>query len=216
MIPARMGSQRLKGKNLRPFNGTTLIEHAIIRCKHANCFDRIVLNTEAQELSEIAAKHDIEYFQRDPKFADNIATSEEFIADYFEKSECSDVFQVHSITPLLTPVEIANFVRFCSEGQHDTVLSCIEDQIEVAYQDLPVNFRYDSKTNSQDLKPVQRITWAITYWKKKTFMEARSKGNCGTYSGNIGFHKVSNFSGLAIKTIEDLEIATALHGARND
>ena len=33
MIPARMGSQRLKHKNLKLIKGVSLISHAIQRCK---------------------------------------------------------------------------------------------------------------------------------------------------------------------------------------
>ena len=39
MIPARLGSQRLKKKNLEMFGEFTLIEHAIIRCIKSNVFD---------------------------------------------------------------------------------------------------------------------------------------------------------------------------------
>ena len=54
MIPARMGSQRLKQKNLRTLAGLPLITHAIRKCKAAHVFDEIWVNSEHERFGEIA------------------------------------------------------------------------------------------------------------------------------------------------------------------
>ena len=210
MIPARMGSQRLPKKNLANFMGIPLIEHAIKRCLDANCFDHIVLNSEDVSLKSISDRNCINFYHRKAELANHHSTSEDFIADYFKKSNCDQLFQVHSITPLLKPESIRSFVDFCLKSEFDTVLSNVEDKIEVAYQDQPVNFSYEIKTNSQNLKPLQRITWSITYWRRDTFLKYHDKYNCGTYSGKIGYFTVPLYSGLAIKTQTDLEVAQLL------
>lgn len=210
LIPARMGSQRLPRKNLAQFMGMPLIEYAINRCKIANCFDRIVVNSEDTDFKTIADRNEVEFYHRRSDLANSVATSEDFIADYFQNGNCDRLFQVHSITPLLKPETIEKFVNFSLNSDFDTVLSNVEDKIEVAYENIPVNFSYNSKTNSQDLKPVQRITWSITYWKRDTFLERHRIDRCGTYSGNLGYFTVPLYSGLAIKTQEDLDIAQTL------
>ena len=79
---------------------------------------------------------------------------------------CDLLFQVHSIAPLLTAAEVAAFVRFMAGSDYDAVLSFIPELIECALDGRPVNFTYDEKTNSQDLRPIQRITWSIhTGWR---------------------------------------------------
>ena len=211
MIPARLGSQRLKKKNLENFGEVTLIEHAIKRCLSANIFDDIFVNSESTVFKEYADKMGVSFYQRPSCFGDNDSTSEDFVADFFENIDCDVVYQIHSITPLLNSKDIKNFVEFCKTNlQYDTVFSCINDQIEVAFKDKPINFMVSEKTNSQDLVPTQRITWSATKWTKHKFLNARKEGKTGTYSGNIGYFAVSTFSGLAIKTIEDLQIARAL------
>jgi len=90
------------------------------------------------------------------------------------------------------------------------MLSCIHDQIEVAYQNQPVNFTFAEKTNSQDLQPTQRITWSITGWKRARVLEAAEAGKNATYFGSIGFHPVSSIAGHVIKTQTDLDVAEAL------
>ena len=211
MIPARLGSQRLERKNLRSFGGLTLLEHAIERCITYKLFDDIYVNSESLVFKKYADKYQISFYKRPKKLGNNFSTSEDFVADFFEKVDCTVLYQIHSITPLLYAEDIRKFVTFCRENSsYDTVLSCINDQIEVAFQNKPINFSFKSKSNSQDLLPMQRITWAATKWTKSKFLESRLGGNTGTYSGNIGLYPVSPFSGLAIKTIEDLRVARAL------
>ena len=96
------------------------------------------------------------------------------------------------------------------------MLSCIEDQIEVAFQGVPVNFTFAEKTNSQDLTPVQRITWSITGWTRETFLAANAAGQTATYAGSVGFFPVSAISGHVIKTQSDLDVAEALLAASAD
>ena len=54
MIPARMGSKRVKKKNLRLINGKPLISYIIETIKQCDCFDEIYLNSEAMIFKEIA------------------------------------------------------------------------------------------------------------------------------------------------------------------
>src|SRR5436190_13713198 len=102
MIPARMGSQRLSKKNLRELSGLPLIVRAIRRCKDAGCFDEIWVNSEHPDFGEIARAEGVQFHRRPEALANNVATSEQFVAEFLQTHECELVFQVHSIAPLLT------------------------------------------------------------------------------------------------------------------
>jgi CMP-N-acetylneuraminic acid synthetase len=210
MIPARMGSQRLAKKNLRTLRGVPLIVRAIRKCQEAGCFDEIWVNSEDPAFGPIAEAEGVRFHQRPTELGNNSATSEDFIREFFRKHNCERLAQVHSIAPLLTAAEVRAFMIAWAESSHDVMLSCIRDQIEVAYQNEPVNFTFAEKTNSQDLKPVQRITWSITGWKRAAFLEAEEKGETSTYYGSVGFYPVSSVSGHVIKVQQDLDIAEAL------
>lgn len=74
-----------------------------------------------------------------------------------------------------------------------------------------VNFSFSEKTNSQELRPVQRITWSITGWRRSTYLAAVQKaGQCATYSGRVGFHAVDHLAAHVIKTEADLQLAEAV------
>ncbi|MGE3309541.1 MAG: cytidyltransferase [Limisphaerales bacterium] len=209
MIPARMGSQRLKAKNLRELNGVSLIARAIRKCKLAGVFDEIWVNSEHPAFGEIAAAEGVSFHQRPEALGNNQATSEQFVREFLEKHECDHVVQVHSIAPLLTVDEVRAFVEKLSTGEFDCLLSYEPIQIECAIDGEPVNFTFTEKTNSQDLRPVQRIAWSITGWRRSSFLEAARAGRCATYAGRVGLHPVSHLAAHVIKTEEDLQFAEA-------
>ena len=64
MIPARLGSSRVKKKNLRLINGKPLISYIIDTVKQCDCFDEIYLNSEALIFKEIADQHSISFYKR--------------------------------------------------------------------------------------------------------------------------------------------------------
>jgi hypothetical protein len=134
-------------------------------------------------------------------------------AEFFRTHDCERLVQVHSIAPLLTAEEVRDFVGAWKDSTHEVMLSCIEDQIEVAFEGVPVNFTFAEKTNSQDLTPVQRITWSITGWTRDAFLAAKDAGQTATYAGSVGFFAVSAISGHVIKTQTDLDVAEALLAA---
>ena len=209
MIPARMGSQRLPKKNLAPIDGVPLITQAIRKCKAAGLFDEIWVNSEHPAFGEMA--EGVRFHQRPEALGDNAATSEDFVAEFLENHDCEFVVQVHSIAPLLSVPDISRFLEVLGQDAHDGLMSVVEENLECLYRGSPVNFTFDEKTNSQDLTPIQRIVWAITAWRRSTFLEALAEGRCATYSGRIGYVPVGRMAGHVIKTQEDLDLAQALY-----
>ena len=211
MIPARMGSQRLPKKNLALLDGVPLIVHAIRKCQAAAVFDAIWVNSEHPDFGPIARAEGVQFHQRPAALGDNAATSEQFVGEFLAVHDCDFVVQVHSIAPLLSVADLISFVAQVRTDAHDALLSVVEETLECLYQGRPVNFSFAEKTNSQDLTPVQRIVWAVTAWRRETFLAAAAAGTCASYAGRVGLSPVSRMAGHVIKTQEDLDIAAALH-----
>lgn len=217
MIPARMGSQRLPKKNLAEIAGAPLIVHAIRKCRASGLFNEIWVNSEHRDFGPIAEAEGARFHQRPEALGDNAATSEQFVTEFLENHECSFLFQVHSIAPLLTVADVKSFAERALRDDCDALMSVVEENLECVFKGHPVNFTFAEKTNSQDLVPIQRIVWAITAWRRATFLAAAKAGQCATYSGRVAYSPVSRMAGHVVKTQEDLDIAKAMwdviHGA---
>lgn len=210
MIPARMGSQRLTKKNLRELGGIPLIVRAIRKCKAAGCFDQIWVNSEHSDFRTIANSEGVHFHHRPAALGNDAATSEQYIAEFLERHECDTIFQVHSIAPLLTVHDVKAFVHHMCESDFDCLLSTEEIQIECAYMGKPVNFTFETKTNSQELEPIQRVSWSITAWRRSAYLSAVAADQCATYSGKVGFFPIDRLAAHVIKTEDDLAFAEAL------
>lgn len=210
MIPARLGSQRLKKKNLQEINGKSLLEIAIHKCVESEVFEEVWVNTESDIFGDIALENGVNFHKRPKELASDNATSEDFIYEFLSKHDCTHVVQVHSIAPLLTVDDIRKFAKEISHSDSHVFLSYEPIQIECSYKEEPVNFSYDTKTNSQELSPVERISWAITGWEKSQYLNSYESGGCATYSGKIKYIPVSKLANHVIKYEEDLDIARLL------
>lgn len=210
MIPARMGSQRLARKNLRELDGVPLVARAIRKCLDSGVFDEIWLNSEHEDFRPIAEKEGAGFHKRPEQLGSNQATSEQYIAEFLQLHACDYLFQVHSIAPLLRTDEVARFVEAMTKGDADVMLSCEEVLIECALDGNPVNFSYSKKTNSQELRPIQRISWSITGWRSSTYLTAVESGKCATYAGKVDFFPINPMASHIIKNEEDLCVAEAL------
>lgn len=63
-IPARAGSQRIPGKNIRPLRGHPLLAWSIAGAREAAVFDEIVVVTDSPEYAALAKRYDANVFYR--------------------------------------------------------------------------------------------------------------------------------------------------------
>lgn len=85
IIPARGGSKRIPGKNVKPFVGKPIIAWAIEAAKSAGIFDRIIVTTDSEEIALIANKYGAETpFVRPPELSDDHTPTAPVIAHCLE------------------------------------------------------------------------------------------------------------------------------------
>jgi CMP-N-acetylneuraminic acid synthetase len=68
-IPARIGSKRVKHKNLRLINGKPMIAYAIEACKNVPKIDKIFVNTDSDLIGQVGIDYGVEYYKRHAKLS---------------------------------------------------------------------------------------------------------------------------------------------------
>lgn len=82
IVPARGGSKRIPGKNIRPFLGVPLLTRTIEVLRGANLFDRIVVSTDDPTIAETALRAGADVpFTRDASLADDHTPTAPVVAD---------------------------------------------------------------------------------------------------------------------------------------
>ena len=213
MIPARLGSKRIKHKNLRLLDGKPLVSHVLEKCKKADIFSEIYINSESEVFNGIAKDYGVKLYIRDPIFATDDATNDQFILDFINHIDCDIVVQVNPTSPLVQAEEIKSFVTEMLQGDFDTMLSVKREQVEGFYKGKPINFdQLDQMPRSQDLEPIYLHCSTILAWKSKVIREKMDKYNCCTYGADskVGYYTFDSYANIDIDNEADFIFAETI------
>ena len=76
VIPARGGSKRIPGKNIREFHGKPIITWSIQAAYQSELFDRVIVSTDDDTIAAVAESAGAEVpFRRPPELSDDHATT---------------------------------------------------------------------------------------------------------------------------------------------
>ena len=87
IIPARGGSKRLKGKNIKMLLGKPLIAHSIGFAQKCNLINKIVVSTENEEIKNTALQFGAEVIDRPVELAQDTTKTAPVLIDVVEKLE---------------------------------------------------------------------------------------------------------------------------------
>lgn len=212
MIPARIGSTRLKRKNLALLGGRPMISYVIESAKKSGVFSRIILNSDSKIFLKIAKDYEIEFYLRPERLGASMVQSDEVVQDFVEKHPCEIVAWVNSIAPFQPPEEIRAVVGHFLEKKLDSLITVSNQQVHCLHKGRPVNFSMRGKfARTQDLLPVQAFVYSIMMWNAQFFIREMNKKGYAFFSGKVGFYPVGKLSSFLIKTPDDLAIAEGIH-----
>lgn len=214
MIPARIGSTRLKMKNLSLLNGKPLIYYAIKAAQDSKVFDRVVLNSDSEIFKKIAERYGTEFYHRPEELGGSTIKSDMVVADFIRKNTCNIVVWVNPIAPLLTGKEVKSIVGTFLDKKYDTLFTVKSEQVHCNYKGHPLNYSQDKIfEQTQDLEPVHPFVYSIMMWRTELFLKRmEDKGNA-FFSGRVGYYEVDKLASIIVKDKNDLLLAEMLMSA---
>lgn len=214
MIPARLGSKRIPKKNLRYLGDRPLIQYPIDFAKQILQFDSIWVNTESDKLGKAIEKMGAKFHKRPVEYSSDKCTNREFTYHFMCMHECDYVIMINPTSPLLRIETIKKFIEFVNNHAYDTILSTVEDKAESFYKGQPLNFDVENKVNSQMLEPIEKTVWALTAWKRETYINNEKHGICPVFGGRLATFQIPKDEACDLDTEEDWKIAEGIIQAR--
>jgi|TARA_R110000772_G_scaffold198663_1_gene309345 CMP-N-acetylneuraminic acid synthetase len=113
LVQARLGSQRVPGKMLRPFAGTTLVDILFKKLKTSKIINKnnIHFSVYEQELKDVANKHTINIFSRSEASAMSEGEPLSEIYEWYNKLPYKYVVLISACNPLLKIETIDSFLE---------------------------------------------------------------------------------------------------------
>jgi CMP-N-acetylneuraminic acid synthetase/quercetin dioxygenase-like cupin family protein len=216
MIPARLGSTRVKNKNLRLIDGIPLIQYIVNAAKGSILLDEVYINSESTKFKGIAKKSGIKFYQRPEELSSDTATNDDFALDFIDNVECDILIQLLATSPFVTTDEIDSFIKAMLDGDFETMISVSNVQIECVYKNKPINFNQREQTPpSQLLEPIKSYACSLMGWDVSRFKENIDKFNSAYHGGDglIGLYELKGYSTIDIDNEEDFLLAEAIAAA---
>jgi CMP-N-acetylneuraminic acid synthetase len=220
VIPARGGSKRVPGKNVKPMLGKPLIAYTIEAALQSALFQRVVVTTDSEEIAETARRFGADVpFLRSKDLADDHTPVSAATVDVLEHLDpAGDVFgfacQLMANCPLRTTADIMDSYTQFVETDADSQLSVVQYGWQNPWWALrrDAEFRLEPlfkeyiTQRSQDLPELFCPTGAV--WWAKTPVLRRE----GTYHvrNRTGWAMPSWERALDIDTEDDWALAEAL------
>lgn len=219
VIPARGGSKRIPGKNLKIFEGKPILHWAIDTAQEAGVFDAVMVSTDDPEIAASAQAAGAELpFLRSAATADDHATLldvlSEVVAAYEQRGERFDA--VCCILPtavLMTADRLREGWAMLSTGEYDSVFPVVRfpapiqralrrDEAGVIAMFQPEHYR----SRSQDLEPAYHDAGQFYWMSSQACLERRP-----TFEGRAGSLVIDEAEAQDIDTETDWRIAELKH-----
>jgi CMP-N-acetylneuraminic acid synthetase len=187
IIPARIGSKRLKNKNIRPLNGKPLIAWTLEEARKSHLIGKIIVSTDDQTIADIGMSYDAEVIKRPRELASDTAKTIDAVihvldclkqlnyhADHVVLLQCTSPFRTRSHIDEALAKYLKNLENF------DSLISVTKTEhppwwvksIGEAGQLVDI-IKYDRQkySRAQDFPDVYRINGAIYIAKVEKLLE---------------------------------------------
>ena len=186
VIPARSGSKRLPGKNIRCLSGVPLIAWTIRTAKAAGVFEDVLVSTDDHEIGEIAKEYGATVpWLRPSELSTDTATSVDVVLhalSELKESEGMSVMLLQPTSPFRSPETICRAVALHAQTDNAPVVSVCPAKAHPAWcfqvDDKGAMRRYAGDgtplARSQDLPPVYQLNGSIYLATKKDLYSEHS------------------------------------------
>lgn len=121
IIPARGGSKRIPGKNIKEFCGKPIIAYSIKAALDSGLFDVVMVSTDSEKIADIARQYGAEVpFMRSEKTASDYATTREVLLEVLSEYkklgiEFDQMLCIYPGAPFVTGQKLVDAFRILEE-----------------------------------------------------------------------------------------------------
>jgi CMP-N-acetylneuraminic acid synthetase len=177
LVPIRVGSQRVKDKNFRPFANTTLLKLKLKILTQVDTIDEIVVNTNSDEAIQIAKDYGVSYFRREEYYASSECTNTEHWENLAETTDTDYIIHTPCTAPLVKVKTYYDFINRFNNSIDMGYDSCnsVSSVKEFLWLDnKPLNYDLDFVPNSQDLPDIYNLTFGISIIGKDDMLKYKN------------------------------------------
>ena len=173
VIAVRKGSERVKNKNIKPFNDTSLLENKIKTLLKVKNLDNIVVSSDCDKMLSLAKALGVDTHIRDPYYTSNECPGSENLRYLGEQIKSKYILYTPVTSPLVKAETYENLInKFRSFGdEHDSIVTISYLKDFLWLNDQPLNYDPLNCPRSQDLKSIFKLNFGACLLERKLMIE---------------------------------------------
>ena len=214
VIPIRLGSQRVKDKNLRKFANTTLLENKIENLLKVPEIKEIVVNTNSSKAIDMVntkyAGTKVRAQRREEYYASSQCSGSEFFQHLGEVTDTDVFIYAPCTSPFVKPETIsACIARYQYNANHNDYdcVATVSSVKEFLWLDgKAINYDPQNAPNSQNLPDIVALNFGTTVVSRENLIKNRN-----IIGKKPDFLTVTDVEGIDIDTPLDFYIAEKIY-----
>lgn len=181
LMPMRHSSERVKGKNYRPFgDGRPLFQHMLDVLVACEAIDKVVIDTDSPAIQEICERDypQVQLVDRPEHLRDGSIPMNSILLHDMQQVDSEFYLQTHSTNPLITADTVKRAVETFLDNYpvSDSLFSVTK--VQTRFWDplaRAVNHNPNILLRTQDLPPLYEENSCIYIFEKKTLIDRQNR-----------------------------------------
>ncbi|MCI9175131.1 MAG: pseudaminic acid cytidylyltransferase [Lachnospiraceae bacterium] len=187
IIPARGGSKRIPGKNIRNFCGKPILAYSIEAALGTGLFEEVMVSTDSEEIAGTARRYKaaVPFLRSEDASGDYATTAEvllEVLADYRKQGRTFDYMAcIYPTAPFVTAKKLTEAFRILEQTKAAAVLPVAAfsypPQRGYIVKDgrLEMKWKENYRMRSQDLEPLYHDCGQFYLYEVDRFLEQKGQ-----------------------------------------
>jgi regulator of RNase E activity RraA/CMP-N-acetylneuraminic acid synthetase len=173
-LPAKGESSRVSNKNQRLLDGEPLFIRNLRKISGMSCIDKVVLDTESDEIIEQASEIDCEIMERDPRLATNETGGNDLLLNEAQNISGDIYVQILATSPFISPESIREGIEKVMKSEHDSAV-LVESSPEYLWVDGYPNYDVNNIPDSNVLDKVTKETMGLYVIEHDALMQTERR-----------------------------------------
>jgi len=215
IIIARLGSKRIKNKNIKFFFGKPVIAYSIINALNSKIFNRVIVSTESKKISNISKFFGAEVpFKRPKKLADNKTSTICVIQHAIKKLSLKNIYIniccIYPVAPLLSTKLLIKSYRKFKKLNADFLIPVLKKE-KTSKRFFYINNKGFLRETKIKKKKLYQDSGQFYWGTNKSFLKYNS-----SFEGDSVPLNISKKNGIDVNTYKDWKQLTKLYNSRNE
>lgn len=207
IVPVRGGSVRVPNKNIKKFNGTTLLDIKLSQLKKIKHIDEIIVSSDSKKMLDIAKKYKTSIHRREAYYASSKATNSEFFHNLAENINSDYIMYAPVTAPLIKEKTIIKCIKYLQENNRFKSVATVKlMKHHMWLNNKPLNYNVKKAPSSQDLPNIMAITFGCCILKKKDMIKFKN-----VVTDKTKFFELDDIESIDIDNELDFAFAQFVH-----